>query len=142
MKSMQDALGDLARMKNAIEASQFDAVIAVSPENVQYIGDVFISPQIDIRDRLALIVWAKGRDPAYVLCAVEEGYIRQESWIGDIRTYKEYVTAPVDVLADVLDEFGLARGLVGYHMEDLIEVTKSAPILRSDYFDNEDIMVV
>ena len=32
MKSMQDALGDLARMKNAIEASQFDAVIAVSPE--------------------------------------------------------------------------------------------------------------
>ena len=33
-------------------------------------------------------------------------------------------------------------GKVGYHMEDLIEVTESAPILRSDYFDNEDIMVV
>ena len=59
MKTMRDALGDLAGMKNAIEASAFDAVIAVSPENVQYIGDVFISTQIDIRDRLALIVWAK-----------------------------------------------------------------------------------
>jgi len=33
-------------------------------------------------------------------------------------------------------------GKVGYHMEDLIEVTDRAPILRSDYFDNEEIFVV
>lgn len=119
MKTMRDALGDLARMKNAIEAGPFDAVIAVSPENVQYIGDVFISTQIDIRDRLALIVWAKGRDPVYVLCEVEEGYVRQESWIGDIRTFKEFVTAPIDVLADILDELGLARGQIGIETEYL-----------------------
>jgi len=130
MKTMRDALGDLAGMKNAIEASAFDAVIAVSPENVQYIGDVFISTQIDIRDRLTLIVWAKGRDPVYVLCAVEEGYIRQESWIGDIRTYKEFVTAPIDVLADVLDEFGLARGRVGIETEYLATQYNQALLAR------------
>jgi Xaa-Pro aminopeptidase len=116
---MLDAVGDLPRMKNAIEAGDFDAVIAVSPENVQYIGDVFISTQVDIRDRLALVVWAKGRDPIYILCAVEEGYVRQESWIGDIRTFKEFVTKPIDVLADVLDELGLARGRVGIETEYL-----------------------
>ena len=33
-------------------------------------------------------------------------------------------------------------GKVGYHMEDLIEVTEGAPIVRSDYFDNEEIFVV
>jgi len=119
VKTMLDAVGDLPRMKNAIEAGDFDAVIAVSPENVQYIGDVFISTQVDIRDRLALVVWAKGRDPIYILCAVEEGYVRQESWIGDIRTYKEFVTKPIDVLADVLDELGLARGRVGIETEYL-----------------------
>jgi len=27
-------------------------------------------------------------------------------------------------------------------MEDLIEVTDRAPIVRSDYFDNEEILVV
>jgi Xaa-Pro dipeptidase len=118
MKTMQDAVGDLAGVKAALEASDFDAMIAAAPENVLYIGDVFVSTQIDIRDRLVLIVWAKGRDPIYVLCQVEEGYVRQESWITDIRTYKEFVTAPVDVLADVLDELGLARGRVGIELAD------------------------
>ena len=116
---MQEATGNLARMQAFIEASDFDAVVAVSPVNVLYIGDVFISTQIDIRDRLALIVWAKGRAPAYILCQVEEGYVRQEGWIDDIRTYKEFVTSPVDVLADVLDEFGLAKGRVGIEAEYL-----------------------
>ncbi|NKB56981.1 MAG: M24 family metallopeptidase [Alphaproteobacteria bacterium] len=119
MKTMQEATGNLTRMRDFIEASDFDAVVAVSPVNVLYIGDVFISTQIDIRDRLALIVWAKGRAPAYILCQVEEGYVRQEGWIDDIRTYKEFVTSPVDVLADVLDEFGLAKGRVGIEAEYL-----------------------
>ena len=30
----------------------------------------------------------------------------------------------------------------GYHMEDLIEVTDGAPVVRSNYFDNEEILVV
>ena len=33
-------------------------------------------------------------------------------------------------------------GKVGYHMEDLLEVTQGAPVVRSDYFDNEEILVV
>ncbi len=119
MKTMQDAVGNLSRLQALIDASELDAVVAVSPENVLYAGDVFISTQVDIRDRLAFVVWAKGRAPAYVLCQVEEGYVRQESWIDDIRTYKEFVTSPIDVLADTLDEFGLARGRVGIETEYL-----------------------
>ena len=33
-------------------------------------------------------------------------------------------------------------GRGGYHMEDLIEVTEGAPVVRSSYFDNEEILVV
>ncbi len=117
MKAMHQAVGNLSRLHNLIEASEFDAVVAVSPENVLYTSDVFISTMVDIRDRLALIVWAKGKDPIFVLCQVEEGYVRQESWIQDIRTYKEFVTSPVDVLADVLEEIGLAKGRVGIETE-------------------------
>ncbi|MGI9480247.1 MAG: M24 family metallopeptidase [Hyphomicrobiaceae bacterium] len=119
MKTMQDATGNLSRLQAMIDAGAYDAVVAVSPENVLYAGDVFISTQIDIRDRLALIVWAKGRAPAFILCQVEEGYARQESWINDIRTYKEFVTSPIDVLADTLEEFGLARSRVGIETEYL-----------------------
>ena len=113
MKSMESVIGDMAALKRAISASEFDAVIAASPENVTYISDVFISTQVDIRDRLALVVWDGSSDPVFVLCQVEEGYVRQESWIQDIRTYKEFVTSPVDVLAEVLREKGLDSARIG-----------------------------
>lgn len=119
MPTMQDTMGDMAAMQRAIETSDFDAVVAVSPENVRYIGDVHISTQATIRDRLALIVWAKGRNPIFILCAVEEGYVRQASWIQDIRPYKEFVTRPTAMLAEVLQELGLARGLIGMETEYL-----------------------
>ena len=106
MKNSTEAIGDIAGMRKAIEKSAFDAVIAVSPENVRYIGDANISTQRSIRDRLALIIWAKGKEPIFVLCQVEEGYVRQESWITDIRGYKEFVTPPMQVVADILRQKG------------------------------------
>ena len=47
---MENATGDLAGMQRAIETSEFDAVVAVSPENVHYIGDVNIATQAMIRE--------------------------------------------------------------------------------------------
>ena len=116
-KTMADAMGNLSLLDKLIGESPFDAVVAVSPENVRYAGDVHISTQQSIRDRLALIVWAKGRAPIFILCLVEEGFVRANSWIQDIRSYKEFVTSPVDVLADVLTELGLANGKIGIEMD-------------------------
>ena len=82
-KRMQDALGDLPRLQRNIVASPFDVVVAASPENVLYTSDAFVSTQVDIRDRLALIAWDGERDPVFVLCRVEVGYVQQESWIQD-----------------------------------------------------------
>ena len=119
MKTMESAVGNLTALKRAIAESEFDAVIAASPENVTYISDVFISTQVDIRDRLALVVWDGSADPTFVLCQVEEGYVRQESWIQDIRTYKEFVTSPVDVLAEALREKGLESARIGVESDYL-----------------------
>lgn len=33
-------------------------------------------------------------------------------------------------------------GEKGLHMEDLVQVTDGAPVLLSDFFDNEDILVI
>lgn len=118
-KRMQDALGDLPRLARAIKASDFDVVVAVSPENVLYTSDAFVSTQIDIRDRLALIAWDGEREPVFILCRVEEGFVRLSSWIQDLRVYKEFVTSPIDMLADVLRELGVERGNVGLEMDYL-----------------------
>jgi Xaa-Pro aminopeptidase len=119
MKTINDAIGNVIGLQKLIDTGELDAVIAVSPENVRYIADVEISTQRLIRDRLALIVWAKGHEPVMVLCQVEEGYARQESWIGDIRGFKEFVTPPMRLVADVLREKGLAGGRVGCELEYL-----------------------
>lgn len=119
MKTIDNAIGNLGLLRALLDGSEFDAIVAGTPENVRYVGDVMISTQYAIRDRLAFIVWAKGRDPVYVLCQVEEGYVRQQSWIGDVRAYKEFVTRPMDVLADLLTELGLAGGRVGMEVEYL-----------------------
>ncbi len=118
-KTIDDAMGNLRALQRAIAEGPHDAVIAVSPENVRYVGDVHISTQVSIRDRLALIIWAKGRDPVFVLCAVEEAFVRANSWIGEIRPFKEFVTTPMSVVADVLEELGLAKGNIGIELDYL-----------------------
>ena len=118
-KTFNEAIGNLALLKSLLDDCEFDAIVAGTPENVRYVADVMISTQYAIRDRLAFVVWAKGRDPIFVLCQVEEGYVRQQSWISDIRGYKEFVTRPMDVLADVLAELGLSAGRVAMEVEFL-----------------------
>ena len=53
VKTMTEALGDLPRLQREIQTSDFDLVVAASPENVLYTSDAFVSTQVDIRDRLA-----------------------------------------------------------------------------------------
>ena len=119
MKTAEQAIGNISGMQKAIEDSAFDAVIAVSPENVRYIADVEISTQKSIRDRLAFVVWAKGQEPVFIVCQVEEGYVRQHGWISDVRGFKEFVTQPTALLAEVLTEKGLAKGRIGCELEFL-----------------------
>lgn len=116
-KTMRDAMGNLALLERLIGESPYDAVIVGSPENVRYTADVHISTQQTIRDRLALVVWPKGRAPVFIVCLVEEGYVRKHGWIGDVRCYKEFVLSPVDLLADVLTELGLGKAHIGMELD-------------------------
>lgn len=118
-KSKADAIGDIRGLEKAIAASGFDAVIAVSPENVRYTGDVHIATQTSIRDRLAFVVWPQGREPILLVCVIEAGYVTKNTWIGDVRTYQEFVLDPVTALADILRELKLDRGHVAIETEYL-----------------------
>ncbi len=118
-KTLHEAMGDLAALERAIAASAHDAVIAVSPENVRYAGDVHIATQRSIRDRLAFIVWPKHRPPVFLVCAVEAAYVRAHTWIADVRTYQEFVVDPVDALADILRDLKLDAGHVAIETEYL-----------------------
>lgn len=103
-----------ARMRAALAATDLNAVIALSPENVFYLSRALILTQRYIPDRLALVVWPREGEPTFIVCAIEAELARQDSWIADLRTYVEFRDSPVALLADVLAERGLARGRLGY----------------------------
>ncbi len=119
MEKAKNFIGDLEGLRRAVEESNFEAVVALSPENVRYAGNVYIGTQISIRDRLAIIVWPKGKEPIFLVCNIEEGYVRDVSWIEDVRAYVEFKISPIELLADVLKELGLETAHIGIELEYL-----------------------
>jgi Xaa-Pro aminopeptidase len=115
---MTTPIANLARFRTLLEDSDFDAVIALSPENFPFTAGCFLWSQRSIRDRLALTVWVNGEaEPVVIVCQVEEPQVRAESWAKDIRSYREFHQPPLDLVAGVLAEKGVAEGRVGIEMK-------------------------
>jgi Xaa-Pro aminopeptidase len=134
MTRREEAVGDLTTLERAVNEAPFDAVIAVSPENVRYAADVHIATQRSIRDRLALVVWPRGRAPLMLVCAIEAAYVEAQGWIGEVRTWKEFVEDPMAALAGLLRELGIASGSVAIETEYLaakyyLELVRQCPRL-------------
>ena len=110
---MTGMLGDFNALQQAIAGSDTDAVVAMSPENVPYASGVLLWTQRFIRDRLALVVLPKEGDPTFITATNEEGYVREKTWIEDIRGYVQHRSSPIQVLAEVLREKGLSAGRIG-----------------------------
>src|SRR5579872_482711 len=106
-------IGNIERLKTLLHKSEFDAIVAVSPENVTYTCGVTIWTQRSIRDRLAIVVWPRAGEPSIIVCNIEEPQTRTESFIQDVRSYVEFRVSPVELLAEVLREKGLATGSIG-----------------------------
>ncbi|MBC7780936.1 MAG: aminopeptidase P family protein [Proteobacteria bacterium] len=118
-KTRADAMGNLALLERAIDESPYDAVIAVSPENVRYAADVHIATQRSIRDRLAFVVWPKGGEPVLLVCVIEAAYAKKHSWMHDVRGYQEFEPGPVKALAELLREMKLDAARVALETDYL-----------------------
>lgn len=62
-----EAAGNLDGLQRAIDASGLDAILAATPENVRYAGDVFIPTQRNIRHRPAYVLWPAAQQPLFVI---------------------------------------------------------------------------
>jgi Xaa-Pro aminopeptidase len=94
----------------ALEKHDADSLVVMSPENVFYTSEIFILSHRWIPQRLVLVVFHQQAPPTHIICNIQEGFVRsEEGWIKDIRVYVEFVTSPIQMLADVLKEKGLAN---------------------------------
>ena len=115
------------QFEQALNHSDFDVIVAASPENTWYLSDVMIETQRSLSERLAVVVWAKGAEPIYVVCTNEEIQARQETWINDIRSYVEYQQSPMQLVVDAVKELGAAAA------EATVGIEKR--FLTAEYYD-------
>ena len=66
-----------------------------------------------IPDRLAIVLWPRQGDPVFIISGLEEAPIKGHRTIADMRTYVEFKTPPVQMLADAIAEKGLSSGRLG-----------------------------
>jgi Xaa-Pro aminopeptidase len=109
---MRDAV-KLERFRKALTQSDFDLVVAISPENTWYLSEAVIDTQRTIPERLAIVAWPKGGEAVFIVCTNETIQARRDSWIADQRGYVEYKESPMAFLAQAVREQGAARGRLG-----------------------------
>jgi Xaa-Pro aminopeptidase len=107
------------RLEQLIRESGYDAVVATSLANVYYSSGALIMTQASIPDRLASVVWPARGDPVFVVCSIEASLAQRDSWIKDVRTYEEFATSPVALIADVLSKLAPAPRQVGVETRHL-----------------------
>jgi Xaa-Pro aminopeptidase len=103
----------LRMVTEGLEEQKADALVVLSPDNVFYTSEVFILSHRWIPQRLVLVIFYPSGPPTQIVCNIQEGFVRSEKgWIEDIRVYVEFVTSPIQMLADVLKEKGLFKNKV------------------------------
>jgi Xaa-Pro aminopeptidase len=110
----------LGKVQQALKDNDLDAIVAVSPWNTVYTAGVSFLTQRTIPERLGMVVIGRDREPIFVYCTIEEGHVIHESWVKERRGYTEFADKPIDVLADVLREIGVANGRVGIEKRFLV----------------------
>ena len=108
------------RFEALLADSPFDAVVASSFNNVYYTSGALIETQRRIPLRLALVVWPKEGQPTLIVGDIEEGLAQRESHLEDVRAYVEFQKSPIEALAEVLEEKGLAKAQLGIELDHIM----------------------
>jgi len=103
-----------------MDESALNAVIAASPENVLYTAgtcEFLVRLQLD-RIRLAMAIFDKVHPPTLLVAATALPKSEKESWIQDIRPYRQG-ESPIATLSEVLKQKGLLNAKVGIDLNYL-----------------------
>jgi Xaa-Pro aminopeptidase/Xaa-Pro dipeptidase len=111
----REGLFNRERLLAGIRESEFDAIIAATPENVTYTGGAHIQLPL----MFTFVVTRSDGAQAVVVNEADAYYMRENSWIDDIRSYRFAANATVanhealNLLRDILTEWGVTSGKLG-----------------------------
>jgi len=143
MKTGANRMTDRASKKGLPQSAGVDVVVGLSPENFAYLAEswIFTTRTLPPRQAIALI-FAAG-DPVVLVCNIERSHPEEESWVRDIRTYVEFAEHPMDALAAILSERGVAKGRIGVDLQFLPQASfqrLSQLLPEAQFIDTTDIV--
>lgn len=120
------------KLKWAMTEGGFDALVALSPDNVTYTAGFMVPSQMTNRFRRAITVLTGSGFACQIVVSVEENLARERSRFDDVRVYDQFTQMAADVLADALIEAGVDAGKIAIELdfmpaEDLIRLTELLP---------------
>ncbi|HSR11395.1 MAG TPA: Xaa-Pro peptidase family protein [Thermodesulfobacteriota bacterium] len=101
------------KVRSIPEKANVDFVVAVSPENFWYVSQCHLISVEKVRSRQAFAILPRRGDPVLLVPAADRETAIEESWIGDVRAYTEFMEHPMDALASILKSMGLEKGKLG-----------------------------
>lgn len=116
-------LGVIEKVSEAIASTDYDAVIAVGPDNVQYLSGAALPFLYSYPDRLVMVLWPKKRAPSCV-CPVEwESTVQKMSWIERVHSYVEGEASQRPAVNAVVEE---VNGLVGEAVKIGLDLSRAS----------------
>jgi len=111
---------NLSKLRKAMDESGLDAVIAASPENLNYAAGTceFLLRLQLIRERLAMATFDKASEPTLLVVESALPKYKRESWIQDVRAYV-IDKSPIPSLVDVLRQKDLTNAKIGIELNYL-----------------------
>lgn len=108
----------IERQQAAMEKWGFEALVAYSKENVAYgAGYVVPSQALNVRDRHFAVVVNRDGEAAMLLTSNELQEAQARSSITNFYPYDEFSENPMETLARMLRDLGVAEGSVGLEMD-------------------------
>ncbi len=105
---------NLENLRKTVDGGPYEAVIAMSPENVPYYSGFFNMDLRTLPERFHFVIWPRDAEPAFVVVQRRADTVRpEETFITDVRGYEGEGLDSMRVVAEVLQGHGITSGKVG-----------------------------
>jgi Xaa-Pro aminopeptidase len=105
---------DVHRIRQRVDEGPYDAIVAVSPENVTYLSGFYNMDLRLLTERVHVVVWPRHAEPAMVVMSRRASQLTaRDTFIEDVRGYQGEGLDMVRVLAGVLADRGLSKATIG-----------------------------
>jgi Xaa-Pro aminopeptidase len=120
MKASVAEFVQIGRLAQQMDAQALDAIVARAGINFTYLSGLVypgtLARHLDLADspRGVYLVWPRSGEPRMVVNAIAEGLARRDSYVEHFDVYEGYTEPPVERLAKVIVDMGLAESRVGF----------------------------